>query len=93
MGQECLTAFDTDEGVHKWYHIAKWYYSVHFTLIVVLMWLMRDYGDYAFSGLDSFKVCKDEGEGSNNCFGKDAVLKLAFASFIFFAFQDRKSVV
>jgi hypothetical protein len=71
----------------------KWNYMLLLGVHVVLSWLSRDVGYSVYKRLSRFQECQDAtAEGSHSlqearefCVAKEAVLRLAFATFLFFA--------
>ena len=70
------------------YRAARWLYFGLFGLYAALVWVCREYGS-AFASVGSMVECHhasselDE-DAVKKCFAKEGVLRLSFATFIFF---------
>ncbi|KAF8068250.1 SERINC3 [Scenedesmus sp. PABB004] len=73
--------------------VAKWVYCSLFGVVTVVTWLLRTYGEAAFTRNRLFAaVCADATAGGNAavstsalCSGQQVVLRFSFATFSFFA--------
>lgn len=74
------------------YNKVKWNYMLLLGVHVLLSWLSRDVGYSVYKHFHQFQPCQDASAvGSQTveqarefCVGKEAVLRLAFATFLFF---------
>lgn len=74
-----------DENIARSYAIAKWSYCTLFTLITIVTWVLRDYGEDAFLKFGAaFSYCQLPGYESL-CSGKQVAVRFSFANFSFFA--------
>lgn len=72
--------------------VAKWVYCILFTIVTVVTWLLRSYGESAFKQNKLFAYYCSEPQANSNavlsasalCSGQQVVLRFSFATFSFF---------
>lgn len=90
----CLCCLNTGGDVRRALLVAKWAYCGLFTVVVVVTWLLRSYGEAAFTKHNLFAVyCAAPAPPQGGlsigptafCSGQQVVLRFSFATFGFFA--------
>jgi hypothetical protein len=68
--------------------VSKWVYCILFTIVQVVTWLLRSYGETTFNQYNVFgRYCSSPGStisSSALCSGQQVVLRFSFATFSFF---------
>jgi hypothetical protein len=89
VGPFCCYQYGAD--IRRELTVSKWAYCILFTIVQVVTWLLRSYGDTTFKQQNLFAhVCAAQGAGSvvgasALCTGQQVVLRFSFATFSFFA--------
>jgi hypothetical protein len=82
----CLS---TGQDIKRELLISKWVYCVLFTVVQVVTWLLRSYGEQAFTKHNIFAAfCNRANQAVATtalCSGQQVVLRFSFATFSFFA--------
>lgn len=88
IGPFCCFQYGAD--VRRELLISKWVYCSLFTIVQIVTWLLRSYGETTFKQHNIFgSICSSGGDAilssSALCSGQQVVLRFSFATFSFFA--------
>lgn len=85
-GPFCCFQFGVD--LRRELAVSKWVYCILFTVVQVVTWLLRTYGETTFNEYNVFgRYCSSPGSSIANsalCSGQQVVLRFSFATFSFF---------
>lgn len=89
LGPLCCFAWG-ERDIRRELNVSKWVYCILFTIVTVVSWLLRSYGEAAFHDNKIFAYyCSQPSssaalEPSALCSGQQVVLRFSFATFSFF---------
>eukprot|EP00879_Flechtneria_rotunda_P002887 GHRR01003103.1.p1 GENE.GHRR01003103.1~~GHRR01003103.1.p1 ORF type:complete len:394 (+),score=41.53 GHRR01003103.1:350-1531(+) len=84
-----LCCFSTGADIKRELNVSKWVYCILFTIVTVVTWLLRTYGEEAFETNKLFAYYCSKPNSTLNltalCSGQQVALRFSFATFCFFA--------